>query len=344
MLRRDHSRTGRTLAWALAAAGATLAFATCGGDDPRADVEAAVADAMAAFEARDAEALCKMLAPTAREMIGRSAHGGPPLECPTDIRNFFALNDSYRGGQPPRIEDVTTDGDESHATLRLPGETDVTIPLSEAGGRWRLDGLIDARLSYYMAVGTPRADRILAPPTPPPPRADAGSATVRAARRGDEPCPESDMSDYPLIDSRCEVVVVGRGLKIRAWTAFGVWRLAECDIVLEASFDGPGRAWITELSITGDSPCTDFGRCQDKERRDVPWASSAEATAGGTIRLHVPDACLDTCVGLFEGGWDIDLAGGANGWRGRFVSPLGSTGLRIDGLLRGRGRALTVEG
>ena len=341
MLRRDYYGAGRMLAWAIVAALAVLPLAGCG-DDHRREIEALVQGAMAAFQAGDAHTLCKTLSPAGKEAIGRSGHRAPPLECPADIQGFLAAIDRYRGGDPPHVEDVTTEGDKGDARLRLPDGTEAIIPLSKRDGRWRLDGLTDARLSYYMTVGTPRAEQLLAP-TAAPARADGGSATVRDARADGDPCPGADMSEYPLINSRCAVVVVGRELKVRAWTAFGVWRLAECDIVLEASFDGPGRAWITQFRITGTSVCTDFRRCRDEERRAVPWAATADAGPGGTIRLHIPDACLDTCVGLFEGGWDIELAGGAEGWRGRFASPLGSTGLRIDGPLRGRGRALTVD-
>lgn len=298
---------------------------------------------MAAFEARDAQALCKTLSRTAKEVIGKTAHGTEPLECAKDVRRYVAWNDPYRGGGPPRVEDVTTDGDNADATLRLPGGERATIPLSKADGRWRLDGLVDARFGYSMAVNTPRSERLLAP-IEPPPRADAGSATLRDARHGADPCPEADMSEYPFIDSPCTVVVAASELPMRLWTAFGVWRLAECDIALKAAFDGPGRAWITEISVSGASPCPDTSGCRDKARHVVPWAATADAGPGGSsIRLHAPNACLDTCIGILEGGWDIDLAGGADGWRARFASPLGATGLHVDGLLRGRGRALTVE-
>lgn len=345
MRRRDDRRGGWAAARLLATAGAVLAISSCGGD-PSAAIETTVERAIAAFEQRDAQALCATLSNEGKLVTARSAHREPPFDCPDEVNGYLDWIEPYRGGARPRVDGVTTDGDGgATARVALPGGARVTLPLSETDGQWRLDGLFDARLGYVQAGHAPGGRELLDVLEQPPGPVAGDSVTVRdASAAGRPPCPETRTGDYPYLTSGCVLELAGEDLDLTVWTPFGVVPFADCDVSYRLRVDGTGRAWVTDFLVEGVSPCPDVVACRARSLQIVPWRATLDRREDGRILLRVDDACLDTCIGLVEGSWEVELVEGRRRWRATFASRLGTSGWQIDGPLRSRGKTIAIEG
>ena len=334
-------RTAATTAVVLSGCGGLASLSCGGGSEQPATVRATLAEALAAFERRDAGELCDSLSTKAREVIGHAMHAGAPLECVRDVKPFLSLVGRYRS--EATIAGSTRRGPgRAVARLRLPDGAVVTIPLSREDGRWRLDGLFDASLSRIQVRGTPReASRALERPPGP---LEPGGVVVRdlTSPRGPR-CPATSTARYPKVTGGCLVTTAQETVRLSLRTAFGAMRFAECEVSYDVRVDGSGRGWIVNIAVAGRNPCFDALPCWDREDRQVPWRARIERDDGGRLRLRVRDACLDTCVGRFEGRWEIAMTERRRSWRLRSASMVGTSGWRFDGGVTSDGKRIAIE-
>jgi hypothetical protein len=341
-------------------AGAGLALSGCAGsgEDGSAppSIPATLRAAIAAFDARDAEALCERLSRKGRLVVGFAVHGSLPIECPEDVKHYLGALRPYGNGWRSRVMAVDRSGpDRAVATFVLPDGMRATIPLRREEGDWRLDGLFDADMAF-MQVG-------LAPPDDPQPIPEerllmrkprdlpdpSGAVGVRDQASGRE-CPPVDLTDYPDLSGGCAVNFAGVGVRITLHGPFGFSQFARCRVSHTLRVDGRGRAWVDDYRIAGPSPCLDTVPCRYVGEEDdppwvgketAPWPARIEPGPGGVARLAV-DACFDTCIGHFAGRWRQDLDEHRGGWRLSSDSMVGTSGWRLDGALAARGRSIAI--
>jgi hypothetical protein len=322
--------------------GCTLALVSCnsGSEQQPASVRGSLDAALTAFARGDAAQLCDSLSGKAHAVIGRAMHGLPPLECVRDVRPFLKNMGRYRGGAT--VIDVARQGPD-HATvrLRLPDRTPATIPFSRVDGRWKLDGLFDASLSRIQLRGTPREETVMLERRPTPVR--RGGVVVRDLTAPGSPrCPAIGVARFPVLSGGCLMTVGQESARLSLRTAFGAMRFAECDLFYDVRLDGSGGGWVEDIGITGGDPCFDVLSCWDREREKVPWPAQLERYGRQQIRLRIDDVCLDTCVGRFEGRWDVEMVERANGWRLRSASTIGTSGWSFDGSVASDGKPIGV--
>jgi hypothetical protein len=117
---------------------------------------------------------------------------------------------------------------------------------------------------------------------------------------------------------------------------------AECDFRLDLHVDADGRGWIPTMGIDGRNPCFDAPPCFSTDERALPWRASIDRR-GGATELRV-DACLDTCIGRFEGRLDLDLVRHGDAWRARADQAMvGTSGWRFDGAIEAPGAGVAVR-
>ncbi|HEX2070752.1 MAG TPA: hypothetical protein VHF90_03770 [Thermoleophilaceae bacterium] len=320
---------------------APLVAASCGDRENHLSVTATLTKAVERFEARDTEGLCELLSANAKVVIGSAVHL-QPTTCEPDVRRFFKwLKPHDRPGARPVVTSIGRDGPgRVTAKVRTPGGTPVTIGLRKEDGAWKVEGLLDATLSRIQARNTPRENELLVPVS----RAAAGArnlpSSVAVADDHGRPCPDVDGERLPTVAGGCLFELAGERLELSAVSPFGTMAFAECDVALDVQMDGRGQGWISDMSIDGRNPCFDAAPCFSGRQRGLPWRSWIVRRGGG-LELRI-DVCLDTCVGRFEGRWDLALVRHGDGWRARADQAMvGTSGWRFDGVLDGPAR-LTV--
>jgi hypothetical protein len=321
-----------------------LALASCG-QSPREPVESALVQAQAAFAAQDAERLCSLLSRKGRVLIGSSGHRGSPFHCADDIRDFFAWTDAYRIPAEPRVESVHEGGDDNTtATVRLPSGERLTLPFGRDDGEWRLDGLLDARLSSVQMATNERIKALLDEPGPAPERIPSNAVNVRKANAtSGQPCPPTDTHRFPAIRGGCTLQLTSEGIDVSVWTPFGVIAFGTCNLDADLRIDDGGHVWITQFMISGINPCSDVVPCTDRNVVMVPWQAALERTDDGSWTLPIADACLDTCLGRSEGDWRFHLVEGKRNWQLRLASMLGTSGWRLDGTARSAAKPIAID-
>ena len=157
--------------------------------------------------------------------------------------------------------------------------------------------------------------------------------SVEALRRtadGWRACAEGE-TDLRPPSGGCAFEVAGDG-RFRVATPFGDMALASCRLDFELRIGPSGFVAMGELGRSGPSPCGDIRSCNKQvDLEPSPWLGRIETDGHGGMRT-VLDACLDTCVGWFEGPLTLKLERTATGWRLRAdESMIGKTGLHIRG-------------
>lgn len=145
------------------------------------------------------------------------------------------------------------------------------------------------------------------------------------------PCPPYDASDSSDVRGGCRIDARGSKVRLRILSVAGDIEFGRCSFNFGLYFDGSGRAAI-DILVGGESPCNDVRACTEKAG-DWPaaWEARVMRRPGGGLRLST-DACLDTCMGIFEGGIAFDLIRRGRGWRAAIDSQtLGTSGWQLDG-------------
>lgn len=326
---------------------AAVALASCGAEReaPALTLRETLSRAVAAATDGDVATLCELLSREGKVVIGHAQHGSFPLECREDVRNFTDSLRPYGNGRKPQLFDLDRTGvDSAVARYVLPDRMVVTARLSREDGTWRLDGLFDAPISQIQtkSAGDGSGDRRLPterelalPDGVPPALAPGPRATSWRSAAGRQ-CPRVDVSRFPRITGGCVVELAGAGQRFTLQTPFGFMPFARCRISYDLHFEGDGGTWIAGFEIEGDSPCLDIVPCEGREQVAVPWRAriGGPVVDEGSSRLTAM-ACLDSCLGRFEGRWDVALTTAGNAWRASSRGLIGTSGLRIDGVAIG---------
>jgi hypothetical protein len=280
----------------------------CSDDSAEREREAATAveQLRSAFLEDDVAQICASLTTRAKEQAGRAAHG-PPTTCERDVARTFALaqrTGGWRQAAGTRVTDVALeDDDRAHVRLALGRAIKVDVPLRRVGGRWLLDG--------FLGFPEEQLDPGRSPLTSGKPVSVAAGVGDAAGR-----CFGFYKPSLPDVVGGCEIDVVDPHARIAIHTAFGSILFAECRLGYTVSVDGRGRTWTSELYVESDldNGCGDVEACESAPGKPLPWQGRIYAARDGTFRHHV-DACLETCIGFFEGELVTTLVRGSRGWR-----------------------------
>jgi hypothetical protein len=118
-----------------------------------------------------------------------------------------------------------------------------------------------------------------------------------------------------------------------------------CIFTFDLSLAADGRLWLDDVRVGGTSPCNDTWACSPTDAPgwadDVhfrpqrasryPWEGRLEMRGEHGARGYVR-ACLDTCLGRFEGRMEIEVLRKGGSWvmRAR-PTGVGASGLAIAG-------------
>ncbi len=323
------------MAVCLAVVGSTGVI-SCGADDqPSPTIREVIRAGTDAFAARDADALCDNLSRKAQLVIGHAAHGTRPLDCRSDVRNYFKWIVPHEKGRAWVTAVTKPERERAIATIDLPGESTVEMPLHREDGRWKLDGLFDATLSRIQLKSTPAEDRLMPVEVKPDrsaPSGRGGAVMDAASRSGGGPCPPVGLDRFPVLTGGCVLEVDEARFNMSLETAFGTMDFADCELDFDLVVDSRAQAWLSGLVITGPSPCLDAMPCRNRAFDIIPWPASVLREPGGRLRLEIGNVCLDTCVGRFVGSLQAGMSKERHGWRLRFAQAMvGATGWVMGG-------------
>jgi hypothetical protein len=175
-----------------------------------------------------------------------------------------------------------------------------------------------------------------------PVAASAGESTVGAARTVEgrtAPCEPLTVDGLEL-EGGCRIIVAPARVTFTAVGIFGDVPLATCAVGLTVAIGPAGTLAaapvVNSLDGAASGPCGDVLACRrsaDPERlgEQPPWRGRL-STRGRAIEADL-DACLDTCLGRFEGRLRLDLERTpARQWRMRADrAAVGSSGLELAG-------------
>lgn len=176
-----------------------------------------------------------------------------------------------------------------------------------------------------------------------------------SAARPPRPCPEVQMITG-LPGGSCVVRAVA-SMDLKVATAIAQFPFATCSIEYNVRIDRTGRTLVSELEFDGKSPCPDIRPCFPdpvyvlSESLGPPWKGRIVKTGEGRYE-HRVDACVDSCLGRFEGKLVLRLERQGVGWRAltQRGGPVGLSGLslgtgswRWKGLRAGLGQPPTLD-
>jgi hypothetical protein len=296
--------------------GVALAVASCGGGEeepsaPRGPVAAAVLELQRSLADGDVDGVCARMTRSAMAQAGLMAHG--KIEsCQKDMRQALRLIDEgggFRNSEELELTAIRRNGSNASATVTL-DDWESDVPLVRRGGKWKLDS--------FFGVPTKQALRTVeARDGIPPSTADNFGA-------GEEP-----------------LVVVGK-VRVAILTAFGDFKLSDCEFTFSSKVGRDGRTWTYNFDRDGalDSACGDVEQCGAPEPDErysgknpggpTPWPGRLRRD--GDAYVHEMAACFWTCVGFFEGELSVRLARDGKSWRTDATDlQIGSQGLRLQG-------------
>jgi hypothetical protein len=196
------------------------------------------------------------------------------------------------------------------------------------------------RIVGLMLAGAVLAWTAIGDRAPLAPAADRGAdIAVSMPRAGDDRldrCGEL-RGEGADVSGGCVVKVADERSKMSILTMFSRMPFATCGFEYDLHVGSDGTVAFADVGITTvKGPCADAVACLDPastfdDVRKIPWRGSIEAAGQGGFRLTV-DACLDTCVGRFEGPLELDLLPSGPGWALEARSaPIGKSGFLLDG-------------
>lgn len=181
--------------------------------------------------------------------------------------------------------------------------------------------------SAFAATGTDGADRRQQSDP------SAGEPVQAWELRGGElrRCPAIDDSDPIAPRGGCSYEVRSDPIDHTMHSMVGRVRFKNCLATHTLYVDGAGRTRM-DLLMGGKPPCNDLRPCQTKAGREPPpWHGQLVRQADGAL-ANVVDACLDTCLGIFEGKLVLPFERERGTWRIRAPRvPIGDSGWQLDG-------------
>jgi hypothetical protein len=146
----------------------------------------------------------------------------------------------------------------------------------------------------------------------------------------------------------CAVKVFAPRVRFTVLTPLGTIPFATCGVSLKLRFGGSGRVAVDDVGITSfKGPCADAVTCLGPAREDgdprAPWPGAVRGDGNGALHVVV-DACLDTCIGRFQGPLALGLERAERSWRLRASeAPIGESGFVVDGEWSFPGEALDLR-
>jgi len=314
----------RWIALTIIGAAALGGCGTDGADADRDEIVAVVEQLQNDFEVGDVEAICRATSAGVHEQLAASAHG-EPASCPVALdRVLLLIEEGLLRSGPPRVSDVSVDGDEAVVSLEAGDGPDVAVPFKRTGDRWRMsnffgvEALPEAKPFARPAFPVPRSNAL--PPTDAPVRAFAASGAA---------CPALAASAAGT-RGECDSPVSGAH-RFDVRTVLGTFPLGRCNLEGKLQIDGRGNVALHDIALPGPSPCNDLVACRDRAGERRPWLGVLRGDPGERLdgRLAM---CLDTCVGRFKGPVDVSVEKTPAGWRMTFGdAPVGSGSLALSG-------------
>lgn len=180
--------------------------------------------------------------------------------------------------------------------------------------------------------------------------ADPQTTGVAAAKPRNEYLTPCSAIKVAGADSRggCVVKVFAPRVRFTVLTPVGTIPFATCGVSLTLRFGGSGQIAIDDVGITSfEGPCADAVACvapvgEDEDPRR-PWTGEIRGDGNGSMEVNV-DACLNTCIGRFQGPLALNLVRAERSWRLRASeAPIGESGFVVDGEWSFRGEALDLR-
>jgi hypothetical protein len=325
-----------------------LALAGCSSNPPDEDVSAVTRELQRSWRAGDLERVCDRMTANAIEMAGYSGHR-QPTTCERALRPFLkaAGHDEDPQSEPdgPRVVDAKVDDGRTTVKVRASDGSTADATFVADDGRWKLDSMFNATLSVVQNPKAGKPDGVVPAPNPPPLPPRTGEP-VEVWSRGKAPCPPVDGGDPRDVVGGCTVSAFGARGTLSVLGPLGVQPFVDCGISYTLHVDSLGRGWVDTFGFVGSSRCTEARACWLSRGSDglenAPWRARIVRDAHGLAL--VMGACLDTCIGRFEGDVRFDMRPTPHGWRLRADSAaLGASGWRIDGEHRLRGAGFSVR-
>lgn len=173
------------------------------------------------------------------------------------------------------------------------------------------------------------------------------ATTAPDAQRSVHVSAASDQAGCPAISrgrggaarGGCVLKMGSQGIDVSVLTAVGEMPFASCLFFYTVHVDAGGRTLVSGVEMFGDSPCSDAVPCFPRSFftdgiQDTAPAWDGRLTPDGQGGfLHRVDACLDTCMGRFEGEVVLRLERDARGrWRSLAgEATVGRSGWTFDG-------------
>jgi hypothetical protein len=179
----------------------------------------------------------------------------------------------------------------------------------------------------------------------------AGRTDLVASQPSNETVPPCERLELVDREARGGCVVETRAERVRltVLSSLGGMQFATCGVGMTLHFGPRGRVAVADVTITSlKGPCADAVAClgrtgPDGELNRLPWIGEIHGDGDGDLRLAV-DACLDTCIGRFEGRLTWSLVRAERTWRLRADrAPIGESGFVWDGEWRFRGEAVDLR-
>jgi hypothetical protein len=194
-----------------------------------------------------------------------------------------------------------------------------------------------ARGARVALIATALAGAALVVP-PGGPTSSGGTIALDTSRVSAEDCPPVSSTGSPLLSGGCQASVrssrqgADSRIAFAVLSSFGPISFARCTFATNLLIGPSGEVWLDNLTVLDlvSGPCPDIVPCLSGDGKK-PWRGSLEPAGPGRFGLRV-HACLESCVGRFEGRVELQMRREAGDWRlAADKAPVGDSGLRIDG-------------
>lgn len=325
-----------------------VVLSSCGGErqSDRQAIRSTVTSLQGALAEGDLAAACSELTEDAQRHVGDAGHD-PPTTCERDLLLIYRSLEKGEGLREParrKIASIAIDGDRAQVTVTANGGPAFAVPVAHEDGDWKVDALYGdipggSQDDNFInpGEGEPRATRPTIPPPPGQPRPvstePTTGVTVRGTQRGGSrrcgrltPDGKGGGCGGVFIRSNGQIEFTVR-------TLAGDLPFARCLYNYYLRIDGDGRTTMDGILSGGENPCNDVRPCLNRRKTDwPPWRGRIRRLPDGGY-VHRIAACVDTCLGQFEGTLTMPLARHGRVWR----ATIDSTQVGDSGYLYGDG-------
>lgn len=162
---------------------------------------------------------------------------------------------------------------------------------------------------------------------------NAAPVKVTDAKTG-QPCSKIVVESPVVATGGCELRTIAGGIDMAIVSPLSHFVFATCGLGYNIRIDGSGKTLLETVRVFGLSPCFDVEACfpGSRETKQYTYRWKGRIRAVGDRLEHIIDACMDTCVGRFEGRIVTNLRRTDRGWRASTeVGSVGSSGWQMRG-------------